>query len=96
MNRLLAGVVSLVGFAASAAVPERLTVQVGHTTVLSLPSTVAKVTVDDPSKIEVKKQGRKLTIIAREKGTTDAVIRLADGDHKVSIYVAADKYAVPY
>ena len=81
---------------ALASVPQKLTVQVGHSATLSMSSTISKVVIDDPTKVEVKKQGRKLTITALSKGTTDATIRTSDGETRVSIYVAADKYAVPY
>jgi Flp pilus assembly secretin CpaC len=75
---------------------QKLSLQLGHSTTLSLPADVSKVTVTDPSKVEVKKQGRKVTLTALEKGTTEATIKTKDGVTKVSIYVAADKYAMPY
>ncbi|MBL8956227.1 MAG: pilus assembly protein N-terminal domain-containing protein [Myxococcaceae bacterium] len=81
-------------FAASSA--QKLSLQLGHSTTLSLPADVSQVTLTDPSKVEVKKQGRKVTLTALEKGTTEATIKTKDGVTKVSIYVAADKYAMPY
>src|SRR4051812_1774922 len=74
---------------ALASVPQKLALPLGHSTTISMPTAVSKVTVLDPSKVEVKKQGRKVTLVALEKGTTEATIRTQDGVHKVSIYVAA-------
>ena len=75
---------------------QKLSLQLGHSTTLSLPADVSKVTVSDPKKVEVKKEGRKVTLTGLEKGTTEATIKTKDGVTKVSIYVAADKYAMPY
>jgi hypothetical protein len=61
-----------------------------------LPDEVSSVTLSSPSKLEVKKSGRKVTLLGVEKGTTEATIRTAGGTTKMSIYVAADKYALPY
>jgi Flp pilus assembly secretin CpaC len=94
--KLLALCISLIAGAALAASPQKLSLPIGHSTTLSLHSEVSKVSVADPSKVEIKKQGRKVTLVALEKGTTEATIRTKDGVHKVSIYVAADKYAMPY
>src|SRR5207249_4975728 len=81
---------------ALASVPQRLALPVGSSSTVSLHSTVSKVTVADPSKVEIKKQGRKIIVVALEKGTTEATIRTKDGETRLSIYVAADKYAMPY
>jgi Flp pilus assembly secretin CpaC len=86
----------LVASSALASAPRKLALPIGHTTTLSMPTTVSRVTVSDPSKVEVKKEGRKVVLVALEKGTTEATIRTQDGVHKLSIYVAADKYAMPY
>src|SRR5256885_1874253 len=75
---------------------QKLSLPLGTSTTLSLPSDVSKVEVADPSKVEIKKQGRKVTLVALEKGTTEATIKTKDGVTKMSIYVAADKYAMPY
>ena len=81
---------------AFASAPQKLSLPLGHSTTLSRPGEVSKVTVSDPSKVEIKKQGRKVTLVALEKGTTEATIRTKDGVTKLNIYVAADKYAMPY
>jgi Flp pilus assembly secretin CpaC len=94
--KLFALTLMLAASAALASIPQRIAVPLGHTTTLSMPSNVSKVTVTDPSKVQVKKEGRKITLVALEKGTTEATINTQDGVHKVSIYVAADKYAMPY
>src|SRR5262245_5879965 len=81
---------------AFAAAPQKLNVLLGHHTTLSLHTEVSKVSVSDPSKVEIKKQGRRVTLVGLEKGTTEATIRTREGVTKMSIYVAADKYAMPY
>ena len=86
-------VVSSVSFASA---PQRLSLPLGHSTTMTLPANVSKVTVSDPSKVEIKKQGRKVTLVAIGKGTTEATIRTKDGETRLNIYVAADKYAMPY
>jgi Flp pilus assembly secretin CpaC len=85
--------VSSVSFAAA---PQKLSLPLGHSTTMTLPKTVSKVSVSDPSKVEIKKQGRKVTLVGLEKGTTEATIRTKDGETRLNIYVAADKYAMPY
>jgi Flp pilus assembly secretin CpaC len=96
MMRFFALVLMLAAASAMASVPQKLALPLGHTTTVTMPSQVSKVTVQDPSKVEIKKQGRKVTLVALDKGTTEATIKTQDGVHKVSIYVAADKYAMPY
>lgn len=81
---------------AFASTPQKLSLPLGHSTTLSMPGEVSKVSVADPSKVEIKKQGRKVTLVALEKGTTEATIKTKDGVTKLNIYVAADKYAMPY
>ncbi|MCC6334061.1 MAG: pilus assembly protein N-terminal domain-containing protein [Myxococcales bacterium] len=76
--------------------PKQLAFPVGTTTTVSLGAPVSKVTVSDPSLVEVKKQGRKVIFIARETGRTEVVVKTADGEQRFSVYVAKDKYALPY
>jgi Flp pilus assembly secretin CpaC len=94
--KLFALIALLAAPVAAAAAPHKLSLPMGHSTTLSLPSEVSKVSVGDPSKVEIKKSGRKVTVVGLQKGTTEATIRTRDGVTKVSIYVAADKYAMPY
>jgi Flp pilus assembly secretin CpaC len=94
--KLLALTSFLFAAVALASAPQRLSLPVGNSTTISLPSEVSRVSVSDPKKVEIKKQGRKVTMTGLEKGTTEATILTKDGVTKVSIYVAADKYAMPY
>jgi Flp pilus assembly secretin CpaC len=94
--KLFALTVLLTASLAFAQAPSKLSLPLGTSTTLSMPSDVSKVSVADPAKVEIKKAGRKVTLVALEKGTTEATIKTKDGVTKVSIYVAADKYAMPY
>ena len=94
--RLLALTILLAASVAFASNPQKLSLPVGNSTTISLPSEVSSVKLTDRSKVEIKKQGRRVTLTALEKGTTEATIKTRDGVTKVSIYVAADKYAMPY
>jgi Flp pilus assembly secretin CpaC len=94
--KLLALISFVLSAVALASTPQRLALPVGNSTTISLPSEVSKVSVADPKKVEIKKSGRTVTMTGLEKGTTEATILTKDGVTKVSIYVAADKYAMPY
>jgi Flp pilus assembly secretin CpaC len=94
--KLFVLMVVLAAGTAFASIPQKVSLPLGTSTTLSMPTNVSAVTVGDPSKVEIKKQGRKVTLVALDKGTTDVTIRTQDGVHKLSIYVAADKYAMPY
>jgi len=89
---LLAMCLSAVAFAGS----KQLSLPVGHSTTVSMGSSVSKVTVSNPNLLEVVKEGRKVTFVARATGTTEATVKTADGDMHFKIYVAADKYGLPY
>lgn len=78
-----------------AAEPTRVSFVVDSSTTLSLPSTVTAVKVDDPSLVEVTQAGRKVTLHGLAKGSTEAVVQTADGEHRFRIYVAADRHALP-
>ena len=82
-------------FSAFASQPKRVNMPLGYTTTLSMPTAVSKVTVDDPSLVEVRKEGRKVVLVAIAKGLTEATVTTADGEHRFKIFVAADKYAMP-
>lgn len=81
---------------AFAAAPKRLNMPVGHTTTLSMPAPVSKVTVEDPSLVEVTQKGRKVTLVGRSTGSTEVTVETADGEMHLKIYVAADKYGLPH
>lgn len=80
---------------AFAAAPRRLNMPVGHTTTLSMPAPVSRVTVEDPSLIEVTQKGRQVVILGRSTGSTEVTVETADGEMHLKIYVAADKYGLP-
>lgn len=86
----------LLATVALASTPKQLSMPVGHTVTLSMPNLVSKVRLDDPSLVEVTTTGRKVTFLALTRGTTEAVVKTVDGEHRFKIYVAADKYAMPY
>jgi len=86
----------LVPVTALASQPKSLAFPVGTTTTVAMPAPVSKVTVTDPSLLEVKKQGRKVIFVGRETGRTEVVVTTAEGELTFSVYVAKDKYALPY
>jgi Flp pilus assembly secretin CpaC len=96
MVRSLTLVSALISALAVASTPKQINVPVGHTTTLSMPSPVSAVKVDDPALVEVKKDGRKVSFVARSQGNTHATVMTSDGEVRFRIYVAADKYALPY
>lgn len=89
---LLALGLSAVAFAGS----KQLSLPVGHSTTVSMGSSISKVTVANPNVLEAKRDGRRVTFVARAAGTTEATVRTADGELHFKIYVAADKYGLPY
>jgi Flp pilus assembly secretin CpaC len=96
MVRSLTLVAALISALATAATPKQINLPVGHTTTLSMGSQVSTVKVDDPALVEVKKDGRKVSFVARAQGNTQATVMTSDGEVRFRIYVAADKYALPY
>ncbi|MCA2980286.1 MAG: pilus assembly protein N-terminal domain-containing protein [Myxococcaceae bacterium] len=94
----LALLVTLAVLAAPAALAsprKQVALPVGHTMTMAMPTLVTAVRVDDPSLVEVKRVGRKVTLVARARGSTDATVRTAEGEHHFRVYVAADRYAMP-
>jgi Flp pilus assembly secretin CpaC len=75
--------------------PARLAFTVDQSTTLSMPSPVKAVKVDDATLVEVSMSGRKVTLLGLAKGSTEAVIQTADGEHRFRIYVASDRFALP-
>ena len=94
MNRIA---LALAVFAASVALasPKQISMPVGHTTTVSMPSSVTRVKADDASLVEVRREGRKVTIVGRSKGTTDVTVTTADGETKLHVYVASDRFGLP-
>lgn len=80
---------------AFAGLPKRVNMPVGHTTTLSMPAPVSKVTVENPALIEVSQRGRQVMIVGLSTGSTDVTVSTADGEMHLRIYVAADKYGLP-
>ncbi|MEW5743119.1 MAG: pilus assembly protein N-terminal domain-containing protein [Myxococcota bacterium] len=76
--------------------PKQLAMPVGTTTTVAMGAPVSKVTVVNPSLLEVKKQGRKVIFVGLESGRTEVVVKTADGEQRFSVYVAKDRYALPY
>ena len=68
---------------------------VGHTTTVMMPSSVVKVKVDEPALVDIKRQGRKITIVGLQKGVTDVTVTTVDGEKTFHVFVAADRYAMP-
>lgn len=95
--RLVAAVVSVVlplAAVAQEAVP--LAMPVGSTTTLALPAPVSKVTVREPELVEATVRGRKLVLVGLGAGRTEVVVKTSSGEQRFSVYVAVDKYALPY
>ena len=73
-----------------------VSIPVGYSTTLTLPSPATGVTVANPSLVEVKISGRKVTFKGKENGVTTASIKTQSGkSNEVKIYVAIDRYALP-
>jgi Flp pilus assembly secretin CpaC len=79
-----------------AASPQQLAMPVGSTTTVTMPAPISRVTVEAPGLVEVKKRGRELILVGRETGRTQLVVHTLDGELRFSVYVAKDKYALPY
>ncbi|MBE2252779.1 MAG: pilus assembly protein N-terminal domain-containing protein [Myxococcus sp.] len=74
---------------------KRVALPVGHSMTMAMPSNVTSVKVTDPSLVEVKRHGRKVTLVALAQGSTEATVTTSDGPQTFRVYVAADKYALP-
>jgi Flp pilus assembly secretin CpaC len=88
-------VFSTVSFGALASPTKQVALPVGHTMTMAMPSYVTSVRVADPSLLEVKRQGRKVTLVGRAKGSTDATVMTTEGSTTFRVYVAVDKHALP-
>jgi hypothetical protein len=82
--------------ASALAAPKRLAMPVGRTTTLSMSAPVSDVKVTNPALVDAWSDGRKVTFVARARGTTEVVVKTVDGEQRFSVYVAQDKYAMPY
>jgi Flp pilus assembly secretin CpaC len=88
-----ASLLSTLAFASS---PKKVALPVGHSMTMAMPAAVTGVRVNDPALVEVKRQGRKVTLVALAQGSTEATVTTAEGSHRFRVYVAADKYAMPH
>ncbi len=94
MPRLTPIVLCLIATTALAS-PKQISMPVGHTTTVSMPSAVTRVKVNDAALLEVKRQGRKVVLVGRATGTTDVTVTTADGETTLHIYVASDRLGLP-
>jgi Flp pilus assembly secretin CpaC len=94
--RFMMALALLISSLAFAGQPKNLAMPVGTTTTLSMSAPVSSVTVADPSLLEVTRQGRRVVFVGRSTGTTDVVVKTADGETRLHVYVAADKYGLPH
>ena len=97
--RVLALVCALVSMAAVAD-DKRVNMPVGYSTTVNMPANVTKVVLSDPSVVDVSRNGRKLTFTGQSRGSTTAIVHVKEGrkqtTHRLAVYVASDKYALPY
>ena len=75
--------------------PKQIAMPVGHTTTVMMPSSVVKVKVDEPALVDIKRQGRKVTIVGLQRGVTDVTVTTVDGEKIFHVFVAADRYGMP-
>jgi len=60
-----------------------------------MPAPVSRVKVDDLSLVDVSQSGRKIKLVGRASGVTDVLVTTSDGDTRLQLYVASDKFALP-
>lgn len=82
-------------FTASAAPRKDLALAVGHSLTVAMPAPVTSVKIGDPALVEVKRAGRKVTLVALARGSTEATVMTSEGELRFRVYVASDKYALP-
>ncbi|MBS1152115.1 MAG: Pilus formation protein terminal region [Myxococcaceae bacterium] len=97
--RVLALMCGLVSMAAIAG-DKRVNMPVGYSTTVELPANVTKVVLSDPRVVDVSRNGRKVTFTGQNRGSTSAIVHVKEGrkqtTHRLAVYVATDKYALPY
>jgi Flp pilus assembly secretin CpaC len=85
---------------AAVAEDKRVNMPVGYTTTVDMPANVTKVELSDSSVVEVKRRGRKVIFTGQNQGSTTAIVHVKDGRkqtiHRLAVYVASDRYALPY
>jgi len=79
---------------------KRVNMPVGYSTTVELPANVTKVALSDPRVVDVSRNGRKVTFTGQNRGSTSAIVHVKEGrkqtTHRLAVYVATDKYALPY
>lgn len=80
---------------ASASERKQVSLPVGHTTTVTLPAPITRVRLDETGLVEVKKQGRAVTFVGIQKGTTDVTVSTADGEVRFRVFVAEDRFGMP-
>ncbi len=75
---------------------KQVNLPVGSSTTVELPASVSKVQVSDPSVVDVSTSGRRITLTGQRKGSAEAIITTREGKMRLGVYVASDKYALPY
>lgn len=97
--RVLALTCVLVSMAAFAE-DKMVNMPVGYRTTVELPANVSKVTLSDPRIVDVRRVGKKLIFTGQKRGSTSAIVQVNEGGrettHRLAVYVATDRYALPY
>ena len=95
----MALVCALVSMAAVAG-DKRVNMPVGYSTTVDMPANVTKVVLSDARIVDVSRNGRKVTFTGQNQGSTTAIVHVKEGrkvtEHRLAVYVASDKYALPY
>ncbi len=97
--RVLALVVLTFSMAAAAG-DKKVNMPVGYSTTVDMPANVTKVVLSDNRIVDVSRNGRKVTFTGQTQGSTAAIVHTREGrkeqTHRLAIYVASDRYALPY
>jgi Flp pilus assembly secretin CpaC len=79
---------------------KKVNMPIGYSKTVELPANVTKVVLSDSRIVDVTRNGRKLTFSGQRRGSTSAIVHVKEGNrettHKLSVYVATDRYALPY
>ena len=85
---------------AAVAGDKRVNMPVGYSTTVEMPANVSKVELSDSSIVDVSRKGRKLTFTGQRRGSTTAIVHVKEGRKvtqvRLAVYVASDRYALPY
>ena len=85
---------------AAVAGDKRVNMPVGYSTTVDMPANVTKVVLSDARIVDVSRNGRKVTFTGQNQGSTTAIVHVKEGRKattlRLAVYVASDKYALPY